>query len=240
MTASSTATSPDEVDGATGGVLEDELDGATGGALDLEVPGRVRNPVTPTAFSPRLPTYRPCGVPTLRIEFSRSDERQVSVSTDGETIQVSIAGETCELSRADAADLQEAIGDALTEKREFFRTAGEYREDGSYVVSRRGADSAGNAKVFDSFDALRRLVGRLPAEFTADDVGRTGITGSRRHMVVRHVCEHPAFDCDITSRNPLTARKTDPEPEPGDPEPAADTADAVTEIDRTDGEVAAD
>ncbi len=49
---------------------------------------------------------------------------------------------------------------------------------------------------------------RLPVEFTADDVGRTGITGSRRHMLVRHFAEHPAFDCDITRRNPLTAEKT--------------------------------
>lgn len=48
---------------------------------------------------------------------------------------------------------------------------------------------------------------RLPAEFTADDVGRTGITGSRRHMMVRHFAEHPAFECSITRRNPLTARK---------------------------------
>lgn len=75
-------------------------------------------------------------------------------------------------------------------------------------MSRRGADSAGNAKVFHSFDEVRRLYGRLPAEFTAADVERTGITGSRRHMLVRHFAEHPAFDCRITSRNPLTARKT--------------------------------
>ncbi|RYJ13428.1 hypothetical protein ELS19_05245 [Halogeometricum borinquense] len=113
------------------------------------------------------------------------------------------------MSRADAAELQDAIGAAITEKQEFFRTAGEHRMDGSYVVSRRGADSAGNTKVFDSFDALRRLFDRLPDEFTADDVSRTGITGSRRHMVVRHFGEHPAFDCDIAQRNPLTVVKTD-------------------------------
>ncbi|QIB73783.1 hypothetical protein GL213_10225 [Halogeometricum borinquense] len=113
------------------------------------------------------------------------------------------------MSRADAAELQDAIGAAITEKQDFFRTAGEHRMDGSYVVSRRGADSAGNTKVFDSFDALRRLFDRLPDEFTADDVSRTGITGSRRHMVVRHFGEHPAFDCDIARRNPLTVIKTD-------------------------------
>jgi hypothetical protein len=115
---------------------------------------------------------------------------------------------SCELSRTDAIELQAAIGSALTEKREFFRTAGEYREDGSYVVSRRGADSAGNAKVFENFEELRRLYGRLPDEFDADDVGRTGITGSRRHMVIRHFCEHPAFDCEIERRNPLRAKKS--------------------------------
>ncbi|WP_224270781.1 DUF7528 family protein [Haloprofundus salinisoli] len=114
------------------------------------------------------------------------------------------------MSRADAAKLQDNIGTALTEKREFFRTAGEYREDGSYVVSRRGAESAGNAKVFESFEALRRLYDRLPREFTAEDVGRTGITGSRRHMLIRHFGEHPAFDCQITRRNPLTAERVGP------------------------------
>ena len=114
---------------------------------------------------------------------------------------------TYELSREDASALQDAIGDALTRRREFFRTVGEHREDGSYEVSRRSADSSGNAKVFDSFDEVRRLYERLPTEFTAQDVGRTGITGSRRHMLVRHFAEHPAFDCEITSRNPLTVIK---------------------------------
>jgi hypothetical protein len=41
-------------------------------------------------------------------------------------------------------------------------------------------------------------------------VSRTGITGSRRHMLVRHFAEHPAFDCRITRRNPLTVEKSDP------------------------------
>ncbi|WP_135827055.1 DUF7528 family protein [Halorussus ruber] len=112
------------------------------------------------------------------------------------------------MSRDEATDLQDAVGDALTQRREFFRTAGVHREDGTYEVSRRGADSAGNSKVFESFEALRRLFDRLPAEFSAEDVSRTGITGSRRHMLVRHFAEHPAFDCDITRRNPLTAEKT--------------------------------
>ncbi|WP_199174929.1 DUF7528 family protein [Halegenticoccus soli] len=147
----------------------------------------------------------------------------MSIATDGETILVRMGERTCELSRADAADLQEAIGSALTEKREFFRTAGEYREDGSYVVSRRGADSTGNAKVFQTFEALRRLYDRLPEEFTAEDVGRTGITGSRRHMLIRHFGEHPAFDCEISRRNPLTGRKS------GGGVAASDAADAAAD-----------
>lgn len=113
-----------------------------------------------------------------------------------------------ELSRDAAAELHDAIESALTERHEFFRTAGEYRENGTYEVSRRGADSTGNAKVFESFGAVRRLYERLPERFTADDVGRGGITGSRRHMLVRHFAEHPAFDCRISRRNPLTAEKT--------------------------------
>jgi hypothetical protein len=149
------------------------------------------------------------------------------VTTDDESIVVQIGEQTCKMSRAEATTLQEAIGAAITEKREFFRTAGEYRADGSYVVSRRGADSTGNAKVFESFDALRRLYDRLPPEFSADDVGRTGITGSRRHMLVRHFGEHPAFECDISRRNPLTAVKRRDD-DPATP-PVTDSADATAD-----------
>jgi len=144
----------------------------------------------------------------LLIEFFSGDENDVSVRRDGESIVLAVGGDDYELSRDEAADLQEAVGSALTERREFFRTAGVHREDGTYEVSRRGADSAGNSKVFESFGALRRMFDRLSTEFTAEDVGRTGITGSRRHMLVRHFAEHPAFDCGITRRNPLTAEKT--------------------------------
>jgi hypothetical protein len=122
---------------------------------------------------------------------------------------LTVEGCSCSLSRDDARQLQEAIGDALTERREFLRTAGEHRADGSYVVERRAADSAGNEKVFDSFEAVRRLYERLSGRFTAEDVERTGITGSRRHMLVRHFAEHPAFDCTITTRNPLAVEKAD-------------------------------
>ena len=62
--------------------------------------------------------------------------------------------------------------------------------------------------MFDSSRALDRLYDRLPAEFTAEDVGRTGLTGGRRHMLLRHLAEHPRFDCELVSRQPLTVRKT--------------------------------
>lgn len=108
--------------------------------------------------------------------------------------------------------LRDAVGDALTTKQEFLRTAGEHREDGSYVISRRSADSTGNSAVFESFDAARRLFDRLPEAFTATDVGSAGYTGSRRHMIVRHFAEHPAFPCELASRNPLRAKKQEVDP----------------------------
>lgn len=118
------------------------------------------------------------------------------------------AGEAvAELTREEASDLRDRLSEALTERREFVRTVGVHREDGSYVVERRGADSAGHRKVFGSFEHLRRLHDRLPASFTAEDVGRSGLTGGRRHMVLRHLVEHPAFDCELASRQPLTAEK---------------------------------
>nr|WP_303645241.1 hypothetical protein [Salinirubrum litoreum] len=99
------------------------------------------------------------------------------------------------------------MADALTGRREFLRTTGEHRPDGSYVVARRRAESAGHSKVFESFAALEALFAELPTEFTAETVGRSGVTGGRRHILLRHFVEHPAFDCDLVSRQPLTARK---------------------------------
>ncbi len=75
------------------------------------------------------------------------------------------------------------------------------------MVSRRTANSAGHSKVFESFRALERLYEGLPTEFTAADVEQSGLTGGRRHILVRHFAEHPAFDCELTSQQPLTARK---------------------------------
>lgn len=108
----------------------------------------------------------------------------------------------------DAADeLRESLADALTARKAFVNTTGVHRDDGRYVVERRGADSAGNSKVFDSFDSLRRLFERLPAEFTAEDLSRTGLTAGRRHMVLWHLVEHPRFPCELASRQPLTGQK---------------------------------
>ena len=121
---------------------------------------------------------------------------------------VSLDGREHRLSRAEARGLRDRLGRALTGTREFVRTTGEHREDGSYVVSRRGADSAGHAKVFDRFASVVDLFERLPAEFTAEDVEADGLTGGRRHMLVHHLAEHPAFDCRLAKRQPLTARKT--------------------------------
>jgi len=164
-------------------------------------------------------------VTQLLIAFFSGDETTVAATSDDGGIDVVIDGTQFRLSRGDAAELHDAVGDALTERTEFFRTAGEYREDGTYEVSRRGADSAGNAKVFRNFEELRRLYERLPDEFDAEDVGRTGITGSRRHMIVRHVAEHPAFDCELASRKPLRAEKTG-----GESEGTTTADDATTEL----------
>lgn len=157
------------------------------------------------------------GVASLLVEFSganstaHTDEtgspQDVAATTDGPTVRVSIGGDGYDLSREQAAALAEAVGDALSERQEFLRTAGEHREDGSYVVSRRGADSTGNSTVFESFDELRRTFDRLPESFGADDLTRAGITGSRRHMLVRHFAEHPAFPATLASRNPLRVEK---------------------------------
>ena len=131
----------------------------------------------------------------------------MNVETDGGQILVQVDGDTHTLTRESAMRLRDAVGDALTTKQEFLRTACEHREDGSYVVERRGADSTGNSAVFESFDAARRLFDRLPDRFTAEEVGGAGYTGSRRHMIVRHFAEHPAFPCELASRNPLCAEK---------------------------------
>jgi hypothetical protein len=79
--------------------------------------------------------------------------------------------------------------------------------------------------VFESFAALRRAYDRLPAEFTAADVEQTGVTGGRRHMLVHHFAEHPAFDCELVKRQPLTARKRGASREGVEPDAGGGTGD---------------
>ena len=145
------------------------------------------------------------GVPTLLIEKFSGDE--VSVRADGERVVVALSEHAHSLDRDTAAALRGALSEALTERREYVHTVGSHRADGSYVVSRRGADSAGHRKVFEKFAALREQYAALPATFTAADVDVPGVTGGRRHLLVRHLAEHPAFECALVARQPLTVEK---------------------------------
>lgn len=147
------------------------------------------------------------GVPALLIEKFSGDE--VSVRANSDEIVVSLSGHTHELSRHEAVSLRRALGESLTERREFVHTVGMHRADGTYVVSRRGADSAGHSKVFEGFEHMGELYESLPAEFTVEDVDAPGVTGGRRHLLVRHFAEHPAFECALVSRQPLTVEKRD-------------------------------
>ena len=145
------------------------------------------------------------GVPALLVEKFSGDE--VSVRVESDAVVVSFGERSHELNRREAASLRRALGETLAERREFVHTVGTHRSDGSYVVARRGADSVGHRKVFERFTELRGLYESLPEEFTADDVEQSGLTGSRRHLVVRHLAEHPDFDCALVARQPLTAAK---------------------------------
>jgi len=141
-----------------------------------------------------------------------------------------VDGDELVLSTDDAEQLRDRLDDALTAREAFVNTVGVHRPDGSYVVERRGADSAGNRKVFEGgFGALRRLCGRLSREFTAEDLSASGLTAGRRHMVLWHLVEHPAFPVELTSRQPLTAEKTAAAAR-RDPQPAGEkTATGVDE-----------
>jgi len=142
---------------------------------------------------------------------ARSDRRSSlgAVEANGSTVEVTVSDANHELTRDEARQLRDRLSEALTRRREFVHTAAEHREDGAYVVERRGASSSGHRKVFDSFDAAREAFERLPAEFTAEDVATAGVSGGRRHMLVWHFAESPAFDCRLVSRQPLTVEKAD-------------------------------
>jgi hypothetical protein len=160
----------------------------------------------PLRFCHPAATIGICGVNRLLIGFFSGDDVAVEQVADG--LLLVVDGESHELSRERALSLREAIGEGLERRETFFRTAGHYRADGSYVVIRRGADSSGNRQVFDSLGALRDLFTDLPATFDADAVGESAAaSGSRRHLLVRHFAEHPAFDCRLVNERPLRARK---------------------------------
>ena len=47
----------------------------------------------------------------------------------------------------------------------------------------------------------------LPATFEAYDLDKSGISGGRRHLLVRFFAEHLAFPCELVARQPLTAHE---------------------------------
>lgn len=124
---------------------------------------------------------------------------------DADRVRITVDETEYEFQPSTVAKLKDDIAAALTFRREFVRTTGKHRSDGSYVVRRRGSDSCGHRKVFTSFDSLVDLFKSLPQRFSAADVDREGISGSRRYLVVWHLVEHPHFDCRLVSRQPLTA-----------------------------------
>lgn len=129
-------------------------------------------------------------------------------------IELALPDRDVVLSEAEARRLYRQLGDALPRERTFVRTTGRHRSDGRYVVERRGAESAGQRKVFESFEELSDRYEALPNQFTASDLGGSGLTGSRRHAVLWHLVEHPAFDCTLVGKQPLTASKQGPTASP--------------------------
>jgi hypothetical protein len=167
-----------------------------------------RHPSRRQLFIGGLATTGTCtGVTPLLVAFFSHGDRPVSATVDDASILVSVGDDAVELTRAEADALRERLGDALAGTREFVHTSGQRRPDGSYVVARRNADSTGNETAFDGFADLVALYDGLPDRFTASDVDAPGISGSRRHLVVRHLAEHPRFDCRLSKRRPLTVEK---------------------------------
>ena len=136
------------------------------------------------------------------------DLGQLTATRRGDTVSLELDGTRFVLTTAQTEDLQDALDEALHASQEFLHTSGTHREDGAYVVERRGADSAGNRKVFDSFSMLGRLAERLPDRVTAEDLSRVGLTAGRRHMVLWHLVEHPELPFELDGRQPLAATRT--------------------------------
>jgi hypothetical protein len=137
-----------------------------------------------------------------------SGDSDLAVEREEDAVQIRLNGSRYELSEHLAGRLREALGEALVHRREFLRTVGITRADGSYVVRRRAAESSGNAHVFENLNRLHGLFEGLPETFGAEAIGSAGLTGSRRHMLLWHFVEHPEFACELRSRNPLEAQKS--------------------------------
>lgn len=158
-------------------------------------------------------TSRKSSTPATSDDTTGLDDCADSVDADGvgavrredDLVRIRLNGSTHVVDAERARALREALGDALHRTDRFAHTVGEHRPDGSYVVSRRRAESAGHRKVFTSFAAVRSCFEELPDEFTAEDVRCA--SGSRRHILVRHFAEHPSFECALASQQPLTAVK---------------------------------
>jgi hypothetical protein len=159
------------------------------------------------ARGPPWATEKFCGESHVAEGTPPGSDGVVDARAEAGDVLVRLGSDTHVLSHAEARRLRERLGDALVRRDEFYHMAGEHRPDGSHVVARRRADSSGHHRMFDSLRALERPWERLPERFTAEDLGVTGLSGGHRHMVLRHLVEHPAFDCELVSRQPLTALK---------------------------------
>ena len=207
--------SPDASDDSEGRTVatdgsndSDERAAVAGGSIvtDASAPTDASVPTeTPVVSEEPVPRETPDETDESNAVTRAADGTTVRVQSDGGRVVVTVGDRSHELPPTAAARFRDAVGEALTESAEFLRTGYERRADGQYAVHRRGDDEP--AKVFDSFADLRDCYRSLPAEFDAAAVGRAGVSGSRRHLLVRHFVEHPAFDCRLTCRNPLTARK---------------------------------
>lgn len=142
------------------------------------------------------------GVYPLLIAFSDP----VTERTE-DTVLLRIADEQYVLPLEVARSLHGDLIDALTERQSFVHTICIRRADGRYIIERRRAASSGNRIVFDSIEAIRDCFDGLPNTFGATDVECDGITGSRRHLLVRHFAESPDFACELICENPLQAEK---------------------------------
>lgn len=120
---------------------------------------------------------------------------------------LTIAGERYTLPISVARHLYADLHDTLTERHQFVHTVSVQHPDGRYVIERRRAASTGNRIAFDSIEAIRECFVDLPDTFGATHVECDGITGSRRHLLVRHFAESPEFACGLVCENPLQAKK---------------------------------